>query len=212
MKKYVAEFIGTFVLVFCGTGAIVLNDTLEGMLGDFGIGVVFGLSVTAMIYCYKHISGAHINPAVTIGFAVTNLFNNKDLFGYIVAQILGGILASVSIHLLVPSQQKLGVTEAHIGIIQTFVLEFFLTLLLMLVIIFVSQHKKWASATAIAVGGIVFLEAWLAGPFTGASMNPARSIAPALVSAQLTTLWIYILAPILGSLAAVGIWLFTNRK
>lgn len=212
MKKYVAEFIGTFVLVFCGTGAIVLNDTLEGMLGDFGIGVVFGLSVTAMIYCYKHISGAHINPAVTIGFAVTNLFNNKDLFGYIVAQILGGILASVSIHLLVPSYQKLGVTEAHIGIIQTFVLEFFLTLLLMLVIIFVSQHKKWASATAIAVGGIVFLEAWLAGPFTGASMNPARSIAPALVSAQLTTLWIYILAPILGSLAAVGIWLFTNRK
>ena len=97
-------------------------------------------------------------------------------------------------------------------IIQTFVLEFFLTLLLMLLIIFVSQHKKWASATAIAVGGIVFLEAWLAGPFTGASMNPARSIAPELVSAQLTTLWIYILAPILGSLAAVGIWLFTNRK
>lgn len=212
MKKYVAEFIGTFVLVFCGTGAIVLNDTLEGMLGDFGIGIVFGLSVTAMIYCYKHISGAHINPAVTIGFAITNLFDNKDLFGYIVAQILGGILASVSIHLLVPSHEKLGVTEAHIGIIQTFVLEFFLTLLLMLVIIFVSQHKKWASATAIAVGGIVFLEAWLAGPFTGASMNPARSIAPALVSGQLTTLWIYILAPILGSLAAVRIWLFINQK
>lgn len=212
MKKYVAEFIGTFVLVFCGTGAIVLNDTLQGMLGDFGIGIVFGLSVTAMIYCYKHISGAHINPAVTIGFAITNLFDNKDLFGYIVAQILGGILASVSIHLLVPSHEKLGVTEAHIGIIQTFVLEFFLTLLLMLVIIFVSQHKKWASATAIAVGGIVFLEAWLAGPYTGASMNPARSIAPGLVSGQLTTLWIYILAPILGSLAAVGIWLFTNRK
>jgi len=212
MKKYVAEFIGTFVLVFCGTGAIVLNDTLEGMLGDFGIGIVFGLSVTAMIYCYKHISGAHINPAVTIGFAITNLFDNKDLFGYIVAQILGGILASVSIHLLVPSHEKLGVTEAHIGIIQTFVLEFFLTLLLMLVIIFVSQHKKWASATAIAVGGIVFLEAWLAGPYTGASMNPARSIAPALVSGQLTTLWIYILAPILGSLAAVRIWLFINQK
>lgn len=212
MKKYVAEFIGTFVLVFCGTGAIVLNDTLEGMLGDFGIGIVFGLSVTAMIYCYKHISGAYINPAVTIGFAITNLFDNKDLFGYIVAQILGGILASVSIHLLVPSHEKLGVTEAHIGIIQTFVLEFFLTLLLMLVIIFVSQHKKWASATAIAVGGIVFLEAWLAGPFTGASMNPARSIAPALVSGQLTTLWIYILAPILGSLAAVRIWLFINQK
>lgn len=212
MKKYVAEFIGTFVLVFCGTGAIVLNDTLEGMLGDFGIGIVFGLSVTAMIYCYKHISGAYINPAVTIGFAITNLFDNKDLFGYVVAQILGGILASVSIHLLVPSHEKLGVTEAHIGIIQTFVLEFFLTLLLMLVIIFVSQHKKWASATAIAVGGIVFLEAWLAGPFTGASMNPARSIAPALVSGQLTTLWIYILAPILGSLAAVRIWLFINQK
>ncbi|MGV6831246.1 MAG: MIP/aquaporin family protein [bacterium] len=212
MKKYVAEFIGTFVLVFCGTGSIVLNDTLEGMLGDFGIGVVFGLSVTVMIYCYKHISGAHINPAVTIGFAITDLFDNKDLFGYIVAQILGGILASVSLYLLVPSHEKLGATEPHVGIIQTFVLEFFLTLLLMLVIIFVSQNKKWASATAIAVGGIVFLEAWLAGPFTGASMNPARSIAPALISGQLSTLWIYILAPILGSLAAVGIWLFTIRK
>lgn len=206
MKKYVAEGLGTFALVFCGTGAIVINAVTEGSVSHVGIAMTFGLIVMAMIYAFGSISGAHINPAVTLGFALTDRFDKQDTFPYIVAQLIGAFVASGILYLLFPSDDTLGATLPFGAAMQSFILEIILTFILMLVILMVSQDQSVSHLTGLAVGATVLLEALFAGPICGASMNPARSIAPALVSGHLEHLWLYIAAPIIGAILAVFVW------
>lgn len=206
IKKYLAEFIGTFALVFCGTGAIVINDVTGGAVSHVGVASTFGLIVAVMIYAFGNISGAHINPAVTIAFSFTDRFDKKYLIGYIIAQLLGALLASGTLRFLFMEHSNLGATIPFDSWHQTFILEIILTYFLMIVILFVSNDKAVQQFTGIAVGATVLLEAMFAGPITGASMNPARSIAPALVSGNLSDLWIYILAPIIGAVLGSLTW------
>lgn len=206
MRQYVAETIGTFSLVFCGTGAIIINDVTNGTISHPGIAVTFGLIVMAMIYAFGNISGAHINPAVTIAFSCTRLFERKKVLGYITAQLMGGMIASLVLHFLFQDHPNLGTTTPVGDWHQTFILEIILTYLLMLVILFVSQNKSVNQFTGLAVGATVLLEALFAGPITGASMNPVRSIAPAIISGNTAELWIYIIAPIVGAVLASWTW------
>lgn len=206
MKRYVAEALGTYALIFCGPGAVVINDLTNGSMGHVGIAITFGLIVMAMIFSFGSLSGAHINPAVTIGFTLTDRFKKSDLMPYIIAQLAGAILAAATLKFLFPSHPNLGATLPQGSEMQSFVLEIILTFFLMLVILFVSQNKETSPYTAIAVGGTVLLEAMFAGPICGASMNPARSIGPALVSGELTSLWLYIAAPIIGAVLATFTW------
>lgn len=208
MKKYIAELIGTFALVFCGTGAIVINDVTSGGVSHVGVAMTFGLIVTVMIYAFGNISGAHINPAVTIAFCLTDRFDRKKLVPYLAAQLAGALLASGVLRILFLEHDHLGSTIPLGSWHQSFILEIILTYFLMLVILFVSQNKATSQFTALAVGATVMLEAMFAGPITGASMNPARSIAPAIVSGYTADLWIYIAAPIIGAILASFTWSF----
>ncbi|HHS95573.1 MAG TPA: aquaporin, partial [Phaeodactylibacter sp.] len=164
MKKCIAEFIGTFTMVFCGTGAIVINQVSDGVVGHMGIAVTFGLIVMAMIYSFGAISGAHINPAVSIAFAATPHFDKRDLLPYIVSQVAGAFLASGLLKFLFAGQSNLGETLPAGTWQQSFVLEIILTFFLMLVILMVSQNKEVTSYTGIAVGATVLLEALFGGP------------------------------------------------
>lgn len=203
-NKYVAEFLGTFALVFCGTGAIIINQQTGGSITHVGIAITFGLIVMAMIYAFGDISGAHLNPAVSIAFTIAKKFKSKQLMPYIIAQSLGAISASFVLRILFPENLFLGSTIPAGSDLQSFILEFILTYFLMLVILRVAHGSKEQGMFAgIAIGSVVLLEAMFAGPICGASMNPARSYAPAIVSGQLQYLWIYIFAPILGAIAAV---------
>jgi aquaporin Z len=203
-KKYVAEFIGTFALVFAGTGAIVINEVSHGAITHVGIALTFGLVVLAMIYTLGDISGAHLNPAVTIGFWVSRRLPGREVLPYIASQCAGALLASGVMRLLFPDNYLLGATQPAGSESQSFVLELLLTALLMFVILGVSTGAREKGITAgIAVGAVIGLEAMFAGPITGASMNPARSLGPALVSGHLGSLWLYLAAPILG--AALGV-------
>lgn len=204
MKKYIAEMIGTFTLVFCGTGAIIINEQTAGEVSSFGIAVTFGLIVMAMIYSIGNISGAHINPAVTIAFAVSKKFPKKQVIPYIAFQLAGALFASIILKFLFPENVMLGATNPHGTAMQSFILEIILTFFLMFVILCVSSGSNEKGLMAgIAIGGFVLLAAAFAGPISGASMNPARSLAPALVSGQLESLWIYLLAPIIGAILAL---------
>lgn len=204
MKKYGAEFIGTFALVFAGTGAIIINDVSGGAVTHVGVALTFGLIVLAMIYAVGDISGAHLNPAVTIGFFAARRLRGEIVLPYIVSQLLGALAASALLRGLFPQHQTLGTTSPAGPAAQSLVLEFVLTTFLMFVILNVSTGPKERSTTAgIAVGSVIALEALFAGPICGASMNPARSFAPALVSQHFSELWIYLIAPIAGALIAV---------
>jgi len=208
MNKLLSELLGTFTLVFAGTGAIVINDVSGGVIGHAGIALTFGLVVMAMIYTYGDVSGAHLNPAVTLAFAAAKRFAWKDVPGFICAQIGGACLASGVLRLLFPAHTKLGATLPAGSAMQSFVLEVILTAMLMLTILRVSTGAKEKGITAgIAIGGVIALEAMFAGPICGASMNPVRSLAPALISGHLEHLWIYLAAPTLGALLAVPVCL-----
>ncbi len=203
-KRYIAEAIGTFSLVFCGTGAIVINEFTGGTVTHVGIAMTFGLIVMGMIFAFGEISGAHINPAVTIGFAFAKKFPWKEVPAYCISQILGAFAASGILLFLFPENEMLGTTMPQIDVLKVFIIEVLLTYFLMLVIINVSTGSKEIGVVAgIAIGGIVMLEALFAGPITGASMNPARSISPAVISGHIEHLWLYIIAPILGAILAV---------
>jgi aquaporin NIP len=204
LKKLVAEFIGTFALVFAGTGAIVVNETSGGMITQVGIALTFGLIVLAMIYTLGDISGAHINPAVTVGFWVARRFPFAAVLPYIVSQCAGAITASLSLRFLFPQNIMLGSTIPAGTAAQSFVLEMILTAGLMFVILGVSTGAREKGITAgIVVGSVIALEALFAGPVCGASMNPARSLAPAIVSGHFGALWIYLVAPAMG--ACIGV-------
>jgi len=204
IKKCQAEFIGTFALVFAGTGAVVVNDLTGGGITHVGIALTFGLVILAMIYAVGDISGAHFNPAVTSAFWLAGRFPAALLAPYLLSQGLGALTASAVLHFLFPAHGTLGCTLPAGPDRQSFVLELILTFLLMFVILNVSTGAKEKGITAgIAVGAVIGLEAMFAGGICGASMNPARSLAPALVSGHLQHLWIYLTAPFLGAWLAI---------
>jgi len=203
MNRYAAEFLGTFSLVFAGTGAIVVNSVSNGAITHPGIALTFGLVVLALIYTFGDISGAHLNPAVSIGFAFAGRFPWSQVLPYSISQLLGAFAASGLLKFLFPGHKTLGATLPSGSVSQSFVLELVLTFLLMLVILNVSTGAKEKGITAgIAVGAVIGLEAMFAGPICGASMNPVRSIAPAAVSGSLQHLWIYLVAPVAGACLA----------
>ncbi len=214
-KSLIAEFLGTYILVFAGTGAMAIG-ALTGESGHTGIALTFGFVIVALIYSFGHVSGAHFNPAVSIAFWLMGEFNKSKVLPYIMAQVLGAILASYSLYFLlfedITSMQQvayLGATLPHGSEAQSFWFEFILTFILMLVISSSAVHGKAIKDFAgVAIGFTVGLEAMFAGPITGASMNPARSIGPALVSGNLESLWLYIVATILG--AALAALVFTK--
>jgi aquaporin NIP len=211
LKNYVAELIGTFALVFCGTGAIIIDQQSGGAVSHVGVAITFGLVVMSMIYSLGDISGAHLNPAVSIAFTLSGRFPAKNLAGYIISQLAGAFLASFTLKFLFASSQLLGATMPAGSDIQSFVLEIILTFFLMLVIISVAHGSKEQGMFAgLGIGSVVGLEAMFAGPVCGASMNPARSIAPAVVSGHLEHLWIYIAAPLAGAAAAVPVCKFLS--
>ncbi len=202
--KLWSEFFGTFALVWCGTGAIVINDVTGGTVTHPGVALTFGLVVMALIYTFGDISGAHFNPAVTLAFAAAKRFEARCILPYIAAQLAGGVVASLVLRVLFPANHTLGATIPRNAALQSLILEILLTWFLMLVILNVSTGAKEKGITAgIVVGAVIGLEAMFAGPICGASMNPARSIAPALISMHFASLWVYILGPIAGALLAV---------
>jgi aquaporin Z len=206
MRKLAAEFVGTFALVFAGTGAVVINDVSGGAVTHVGVALTFGLVVLAMIYAVGDVSGAHLNPAVTLGFLAARRFPAKSAVPYIVSQSLGAAAASLVLRAMFPSHATLGATLPAGPQAQSFVLETILTWVLMFVILSVSAGSKEKGVLAgIAVGAVIAFEALFAGPISGASMNPARSLAPAVVAGRLDSLWVYLTAPVLGAcLAVVG--------
>lgn len=204
MKKYISEFIGSFALIFCGTGAMTINEVTNGSIGHVGIAITWGLIVMAMIYAFGEISGAHFNPAVSIAFAYANKFPWSEVSKYVIAQVLGGLCASFILWFLFPESEFYGATIPKTDELRAFILELLLTFFLMVTIINVSTGSKEVGVMAgIAIGGVVLLEAMFAGPITMASMNPARSLAPAVFSGHLNSIWLYIIAPILGAVMAV---------
>ncbi len=201
-----AEGIGTFALVFAGTGAIVVNDLSGGAVSHVGVALTFGLVVTAMIYSVGDISGAPINPAVTFGFWVARRLPGVDVAPYVGSQLAGALVASLLVRVLFGTASNLGATLPAGSVGQSFALETVLRFLLMFTILSVSTGAKEKGITAgLAIGAVVGLAALFAGPISGASMNPARSLAPALVGGQLQHVWVYLLGPAVGAgLAVVG--------
>lgn len=204
LRRAAAEGIGVFALVFAGCGAIVTEAEHPGSLGTVGIALVFGLIVMAMVYATGHLSGAHLNPAVTLAFTLTRHFPRSEALAYLTCQIVGAFLAAGLLAAVWPDQPaSLGATLPTVGIGSAFVYEVVLTAFLMFVIMAVATDTRAVgAAAAIAIGGTVGLDALFGGPVTGASMNPARSLGPALVSGELHDLWLYLVAPPLG--AALG--------
>lgn len=203
-RRAAAEAIGAFALVFAGCGAIVTDTVHAGALGAVGVSLVFGLTIMAMVYATGHLSGAHLNPAVTLAFALTRHFPRRETVAYIGAQLLGALAAAALLLVVWPDKPAdLGATLPTVGVGSAIVYETILTAFLMFVIMAVATDTRAVGAgAAIAIGGAVGLDALFGGPITGASMNPARSIGPALASGELRDLWIYIAAPIAG--AAIG--------
>ena len=202
-NRYIAEVIGTFTLVFAGCGAIVVNDLFGGVLGHIGVCMVFGLVVMAMVYATGNISGAHINPAVTLGFFFAGRLSGSQILPYIVSQLVGAVAAAGVLRLMFPEHATLGATLPAVGLIPAFTMEVLLSFILMFVVLNVSTgHMEKGIMAGVAVGGTVALNAMFGGPLTGASMNPARSLGPALLSQNLDTLWIYLSAPVVGTFLA----------
>ena len=202
-KALIAEMIGTFALVFAGCGAIMVSQRFPGTVAPGAIAMVFGLVVGAMIYAVGHISGAHFNPAVTLGFAVVGRFPRWDVPGYWAAQLAGAVAAIVVLDALLPSGPGFGATVPTVPALAAVGWEAVLTFFLMFVIIAVATDTRAHGPIAgVAIGAVVALDAFFGGPVTGASMNPARSLAPALFQGELSTLWIYFVGPAAGAVAA----------
>jgi MIP family channel proteins len=197
-----AEAIGTFALVFAGAGAVMV-DAKTGALGQVGIAMTFGLVIAAMVYAVGHISGAHLNPAVSFAFALTRHFPWIRVGAYWAAQVAGALAAAGLLRALLGDVGNVGATLPSGSDGQSFVWEIVLTFFLMFVIVAVATDTRAVGeAAALAIGGTVGLDAMFGGPISGASMNPARSLGPAIVAGELASIWIYLVAPLLG--AALG--------
>lgn len=202
-RRLTAELFGTFALVFAGTGAAVVND-LTGAVTNVGVALTFGLVVLAIIYAIGDVSGAHINPAVTLGFVLARRFPLREAGPYIAVQCLGALAGSLCLAAVFPTASTLGATVPREAPGQAFVLEGLLTAFLMFVILSsTTGSKEKGVVVGIVVGSVIALEALFAGPISGASMNPARSLGPAVVSGHTESLWVYLTAPVLGAAAAV---------
>lgn len=204
MKKYLSEFIGTFILVFAGTGVVVVDQQTGGAVTLTGIAACWGMIIVATVYAFGDISGNHINPAVTIAMALDKRFTWKEVPAYLLAQLLGACGASILLHLLFPDNTTLGLTQPSGSVLQSFIMELVMTFILLLVILRVSTGAKEKGITAgIVIGATVAFLVLFGGPISGTSLNPTRSIAPAIVSGNLNALWIYLTAPVAGALLAV---------
>ncbi len=201
---YFTESLGTFMLVFAGTGAIIVNDLYGGMISHAGVAIVWGLIVMTVIYAVGDVSGAHVNPAVTVGFWLARHFPKEKVLPYVGSQCLGAVAASLALKALFPESEGLGGTTPSGPAMQSFALEAILTFYLMFVILCVASGSKEKGIMAgCAIGAVVGLEAMFAGPVSGASMNPARSLGPAVAAMRLEYLWIYLTAPFIGASMAV---------
>lgn len=204
MKAYLSEGVGTFVLVFVGTGSVIANGYSDGAVTLVGISLAFGLVVLAMVYALGDISGAHINPAVTLGLWLSGRVSSAIVLPYVLCQCLGAIAASLLLRIIFGLEHGLGGTAPSESIYQAFAMETVTTFILMLVILCVTVGAKEKGITAgLVIGAVVFFDIIIAGPISGASMNPARSLGPALVGLNLGSLWIYFVAPCLGAGLAV---------
>jgi MIP family channel proteins len=207
-----AEFIGTFALVFAGCGAIMV-DAKTGQLGHIGVAISFGLVIMVMIYAVGHISGAHFNPAVTFAFALTRHFPWPRVFAYWTIQIVAALAAAAILRGSLGNVAHIGATLPSGSQAQSFLWEFVLTFFLMFVIMAVATDTRAVGeAAAIAIGGTVALDAMFGGPISGASMNPARSIGPAVISGNLHALWLYVVAPVLGAATAALVYQFLRSE
>ncbi|MCL4164184.1 UNVERIFIED_CONTAM: hypothetical protein GTU68_032636 [Idotea baltica] len=191
---------------------MIINDVTGGVVTHPGVALTFGAIVTVVIYSFGKISGAHINPAVTLGFAMTKEINKRDVLPYVIFQIIGAFLASATLWAMFSSHETLGATLPVGSVMRSFALELILTYFLMIVILFVGQNEEVKSFTGLAVGATVMLECMFAGPICNASMNPARSLAPAIMSGHLEHLWLYIAAPLLGAILATLTWIFMAKS
>lgn len=208
VRRAAAEGVAAFALVFAGCGAIVADAARDGALGTVGIALVFGLVIMVMVYATGHLSGAHINPAVTIAFALGRHFPPREAGAYIAAQLAGAVLAALLLLAAWPeAPAQLGATVPSDGAATAFTYEFVMTAFLMFVITAVATDTRAVgAAAAIAIGGTVALDALFGGPVTGASMNPARSFGPALAAGEWQDFWVYVAAPVLG--AAAGLFTY----
>ena len=199
-----AEGLAAFALVFAGCGAIVADAEYDGALGQVGIALTFGLIIMVMVYATGHLSGAHINPAVTIAFTLTRHFPAREATAYVGAQLVGATAGAFALLAIWPDEPAaLGATVPSVGVGSALVYELLLTAILMFVIMAVATDTRAVGpAAAIAIGGAVGLDALFGGPVTGASMNPARSLGPALAATEFTDLWIYVVGPVAGAAAA----------
>jgi aquaporin Z len=212
MKRYVAESIATFFLIFCGTGAMVIN-TETGVITHTGVSAAWGLIVMIMIFTFGRISGAHMNPAVTVSLALVKLHPSREIVPYLFAQLIGAFAASLSLQQLFPDNELLGASLPQGSEMQSFILEFILTFMLMIVILMTSQGRKFEQYFApVVIGATIGLEALYAGPISNASMNPFRSLAPAVVSGHIEHLWLYLISTTLGALAAGFYWLWQREE
>ena len=214
MKNYFAEFIGTFILLFIGTGAIIVNDISGGKVTYLGVCLVFALIILVIVYSLGDISGAHINPAVTWGFFVAGRFPGREVLPYIISQCLGGLAGSYTLKMIFSDHPTLGITLPLRTPESAFVFEMFLTAFLMFVILrFATGAKEKGLMAGVAIGAMVGCDALVGGAFTGASMNPIRSLAPAIASGHLEFQYIYIFAPLLGAtlVALVDRWAHSSR-
>jgi aquaporin Z len=206
MRKSLAEALGTFALVFVGTGSIIVNDLLNGAITHVGVSLAFGLVVMAFIYALVNVSGAHFNPAVSLAFFLLGKITRKELILYSVSQLTGAIVASTILKVVFPTHQTLGMTVPHLPILSSFLIEVILTFFLLFVVLNVSKLGEVIPSTiGLAVGATVAFDALIGGALTGASMNPARSIAPAIVVGNMGDIWLYVAAPIIGSRIAVAL-------
>jgi aquaporin Z len=212
-RSYLAEMLGTFILIFCGTGVIIVDQEFNGIITHPGISITVGIVVATMIYGFGDISGAHMNPAVTVGFYLAKEFPAKQIVPYFISQALGAVCASALLRYTFPSNIGLGMTHPGIGIYQALIFEIILAFILMIVILNVAKGSKEKGLFAgIAIGGVIAMEIMFAGPVSGASMNPVRSLAPALIKGQFQGLWIYLVGPFIGVSIAVFFWKILKDK
>jgi aquaporin NIP len=206
-RRVLADALGTFALVFAGCGAVVVGATRPGTIDHLGVSAAFGVVVAAMIFAVGHISGAHLNPAVSVAFAAMGRFPWREVPAYVLGQVLGAIGAAWAVRALFGDAASLGATVPAVPLVPALALEALLTFFLRFVIAAVATDSRaQGQLAAVAVGGTVGLLALVGGPATGASMNPARTLGPAVASGELTGLWIYLVAPVVG--AVLGAWTY----